>query len=189
VLEVARDCIGQLLISRIDGKDVIGRIVETEAYRGPEDRAAHSHGGKRTRRTEVMFGEAGHAYVFLLYGIHCAFNVVTGHEGQPHAVLIRALEPVRGLEHMIERRKNLLPSLKPSDGPGKLCRAMGISLRHNGHDLTCGDLYLARGTTLKIQRSTRIGIDYAGAWALKRWRFFAAGNPHVSRFRPPRLES
>jgi DNA-3-methyladenine glycosylase len=133
-----------------------------------------------------MFGEAGHAYVFSLYGIHCAFNVVTGQVDQPQAVLIRALEPLRGLEHMIERRKNLSPSLKLSDGPGKLCRAMGISLHHNGHDLTRGELFLADGPALPIQRSTRIGIDYAGKWALKPWRFFAAGNPHVSRFRAAR---
>jgi DNA-3-methyladenine glycosylase len=186
VLEVARDCIGKLLISRVGQSLVAGRIVETEAYRGPEDAAAHSYKGRRTPRTEVMFGPPGHAYVFLLYGIHCAFNIVTGRENEPEAVLVRALQPVLGLQIIAQRRGKAASSPDLTNGPGKLSQALGIGRGHNGHDLTTGPLTLSWDEPLPTRRSTRIGIDYAGAWALEPWRFYAEGNPHVSRFRAPR---
>ncbi len=180
VLQVARDCVGKLLISTESGTPCIGRIVETEAYRGPEDRAAHSYAGRRTPRTEVMFGPAGHAYVFLLYGLHLNFNVVTGSPGQPQAVLIRAVEPLVGHEKMAKRRGKPPNSCLLTNGPGKLCQAFGIQKEHYGRDLTRGGLFLAEGWRKSVQRSPRIGIDYAGEWAAKPWRFFEANNPWVS---------
>jgi DNA-3-methyladenine glycosylase len=184
VVTVARDCIGKLLVSRVEGVLVVGRIVETEAYRGPKDRAAHSFGGRRTARTEVMFGDAGYAYVFILYGMHCAFNVVTGGAGQPEAVLIRALQPFYGAEHIVTRRGAPGLGRGLTNGPGKVCQALGIGKQHNGVDLTSGELTLAWAKPTRATRSPRIGIDYAGEWALKPWRFHEPENPNVSRPRP-----
>lgn len=183
VLDVAHDCIGMYLVSYIGGCEVVGRIVETEAYKGPEDRAAHSYGGRRTARTEVMFGEAGHAYVFMLYGMHYNFNVVTGTQGQPEAVLIRAVEPVTGRNHMAARRRLSESSGLLSNGPGKLCQAFGITKRHYGTDLTQGVIRLAFGPASQVNTSPRIGIDYAGEWADRPWRFYLPDNPHVSKAR------
>ena len=148
-----------------------GRIVETEAYRGPEDLAAHSSRG-RTPRTEVMFGPAGHAYVYFIYGFWNCLNVVTEAQGVPHAVLLRALEPVTGIEDR-------------TWGPGLLCRAMHIDRSLNGADL-CGDvLWLERPPASsrrppRIARSKRIGVDYAGEWARRPWRFYDRDSRYVS---------
>ena len=179
VVEVARACVGCLLVCRENGV-VVGRIVESEAYRGPDDRAAHSYAGRRTARTEVMFGRAGHAYVFSLYGQHRHLNLVTGSVGQPEAVLIRAVEPIWGLEIMSERRNVSADEKVLTNGPGKLCQAFGIDKGHNGRDLTCGGLFLCAGTAGPIARSPRVGVDYAGPWALRPWRFFERGNRYVS---------
>jgi DNA-3-methyladenine glycosylase len=171
---VAQDLLGMHLVMRAGRRLKIGRIVETEAYQGPEDRAAHSVGGRRTARTEVMYGPAGHAYVYLIYGMWNCLNVVTATSGVPHAVLLRALEPVRALE-------------SPSWGPGLLCRAFGIDARQNGQDL-CRP---PRGTALWIQAppapvsirigsSARIGVEYAGRWARRPWRFFDAESAYLS---------
>jgi DNA-3-methyladenine glycosylase len=173
-LAVARALIGMHLVHD-DGRALrSGRIVETEAYLGPADRAAHSWRG-RTPRTEVMFGAAGHAYVYFIYGVWNCLNVVTGAAGVPHAVLLRALEPLGGLT---ER----------TCGPGLLCRALHIDRRLNGADLRGEVLWLeappagaARGP---IARSPRIGIDYAGEWAQRPWRFFERTSPFVSTARP-----
>ncbi len=187
VLQVARDCIGKVLVHQSPHGTVAGRIVEAEAYRGPEDRAAHSAGGRRTSRTEVMFGPPGHAYLFFVYGMHWQFNLVTTAEGAPHAVLIRALEPVVGRELMAERRGLPASSVKLTNGPGKLCQALGLCREHYGLDLCEGRLFLstdfdnARGARVKVGRSARIGIEYAGPdWAAKPWRFFELGNRYVS---------
>lgn len=180
VLEVAEACVGKVLVHASPAGLVAGRIVESEAYRGPEDRAAHSAGGRRTRRTEVMFGPAGHAYLFLLYGMHWAFNLVAGNEGEPHVVLIRALEPVLGLEHMAARRKVAASSVTLANGPGKLCAALGLDGSAYGLDLTGEQLWLAEGARGEVGTSPRINIDYAGEWANKAWRFFERGNRHVS---------
>lgn len=183
VLVVARQCIGQLLVHRTAEGESAGRIVEAEAYRGPRDLAAHSARG-RTRRTEAMFGPPGHAYLFLLYGRSWAINLVTGEEDQPHAVLIRALEPVRGLDLMARRRGRAPASRELCNGPGKLTQALGIDGRDYGRDL-CGDeLYLEAGWHGKVARSARINVAYAGAWANQPWRFYEAGNRWVSV--PPR---
>ncbi len=180
VLRVARDLIGKVLVHDSPEGLAAGRIVEAEAYRGPEDRAAHSFGGRRTRRTEAMFGAAGHAYVFFVYGMHWNFNVVTGREGQPHAVLIRALEPIAGLELMAARRTMAPERVEISNGPGKLCRALAIDASHYGADLTRGPILLLDGPRVRVARSPRIGIDYAQAWTSKPWRFFEPGNRYVS---------
>ncbi len=184
VLTVARACLGKLLVHRTPEGLLVGRIVETEAYRGPEDRAAHSFGGRRTARTEVMFGPAGHAYVFFVYGMHYQFNVVTTGEGHPHAVLVRAVEPVAGVQHMAKRRKLPETSRELTNGPGKLCQAFGIDKRAYGLDLCGRELFLADGTRSKTQTSARIGVQYAADWAEKPWRFFDPKSPYVSRARP-----
>jgi DNA-3-methyladenine glycosylase len=160
---------------------VVGRIVETEAYRGPEDRAAHSFGGRRTARTEVMFGPPGHAYVFFVYGMHWNFNVVTTAVGQPHAVLIRAVEPLLGLDLMAARRGLPSTSRELTNGPGKLCRAFAIERGAYGADLTQAPLFLSDGPRTAVARSPRIGVDYAGAWAVRPWRFYDPESRHVSR--------
>lgn len=180
VLVVAPECIGKILVHRTADGTAAGRIVECEAYRGPEDLAAHSAGGRRTKRTEVMFGPPGHAYVFRLYGMHWAFNVVVATEGEPHAVLIRAVEPVFGQKLMSERRG--VPPGKPAltNGPGKLCDALAIDGSAYGLDLCKDTLFLADGRAGKIGQSPRINIDYAGEWVNKPWRFYERGNRYVS---------
>lgn len=181
VLEVARECIGKVLVRRSPEGLVAGRVVEAEAYRGPEDLAAHSAGGRRTPRNEPMWGPPGHAYVFFVYGMHFHLNLVTGGVGQPHAVLLRAVEPLEGIELMAARRK-LDPKRKElTNGPGKLCVAFGIDRRHDRADLCQGDLFLADAPRTRTTRARRIGIDYAGIWAEKRWRFLEPGNRYVSR--------
>lgn len=184
MLGVARDCIGKLLVHHTSEGTCVGRIVEVEAYRGPEDRAAHSYGGRRTPRTEVMFGPPGFAYVFFVYGMHHQFNIVTTREGDPHAVLVRAVEPVSGIELMAARRRLPTTSRDLSNGPGKLCQAFGIGKADYGADLCGKRLYLADGPRVTAQRSARIGIDYAEDWAEKPWRFFDAKSRYVSRARP-----
>jgi DNA-3-methyladenine glycosylase len=181
VLAVARDCVGKVLVKRSADGVAAGRIVECEAYRGPEDLAAHSSRG-RTKRTEAMFGPPGHAYVFLIYGTSWAFNLVVAAEGKPQAVLVRALEPVLGLRLMAKRRGVPADSVLLTNGPGKLCQALGITGDDYAGDLCRGDLFVASadGPRPKIARSPRINVDYAGAWARKPWRFFEAGNAYVS---------
>lgn len=169
-LAVARDLIGLHLVHRAGRRLRVGRIVETEAYQGPLDLAAHSARGRRTARTEVMFGPPGHAYVYLIYGFWNCLNVVSGAAGTPHAVLLRALEPVAGITDR-------------TSGPGLLCRSLGIDRRLNGVDLCGTHLWIERPAIerkARIARSARIGVDYAGDWAHKRWRFFDAESPYVS---------
>jgi DNA-3-methyladenine glycosylase len=187
VLTVAKDVIGKVLVHRTAQGVLAGRIVEAEAYRGPEDRAAHSFGGRRTERTEAMFGPPGFAYVFFVYGMHWHVNLVTTEEGAPHAVLLRAVEPVQGAELMAARRglRSTDPNL--TNGPGKLCQAFGIDRAQYGADLTRGKLFLSEGQApSRLGRSPRIGVDYAGSWAEKPWRFFETGNAWVSRARASR---
>jgi DNA-3-methyladenine glycosylase len=168
--KVAQGLLGMLLVHRIDGVERIGRIVETEAYVGPHDLAAHSSKGI-TPRTKTMYGPPGHAYVYLIYGMHNCMNVVTEPEGHGSAVLLRALEPV----------ENVAGNTR---GPGLLCRAMEIDRSLNGTDL-CGDeLYIAQPAKklhMRIVHRPRIGVDYAGAWAHELLRFYIDGNPWISR--------
>jgi DNA-3-methyladenine glycosylase len=183
VLVVARDVIGKVLVHDTPQGRVAGRVVEAEAYRGPEDRAAHSFGGRRTARTEAMYGPPGYAYVFFVYGMHHHVNLVTTKEGAPEAVLIRAVEPVEGIELMVRRRGRREDDPNLTNGPGKVCVAFAIDRRAYGADLCRGPLFLADGPRGAIARSPRVGIDYAGAWAARPWRFFERGNRWVSRTR------
>jgi DNA-3-methyladenine glycosylase len=166
---VARDLLGTYLVSLSDGKKRIGRVVETEAYLGPHDLASHSSKGM-TERNRVMFGPPGHAYVYMIYGMHFCLNVVTEGEGHGSAVLIRALEPVRGI-------------VGRTQGPALLCRALGIDRCLNGYDLVSGGLYLAvrdEDALPVVARGPRIGVWYAGRWARRHLRFYVRGNPFVS---------
>ena len=182
VLLVARDCIGKILVHRTAEGEAAGRIVEAEAYRGPLDLAAHSSRGL-TRRTAAMFGPPGYAYIYLLYGISWAINLVAAAQGDPHAVLIRALEPVRGLYLIASRRRKPADARELTNGPGKLTAALAITGADYGRDL-CGDeLFLEHDPAsprLPIGRSPRINVAYAGTWAARPWRFYARGNRYVS---------
>jgi DNA-3-methyladenine glycosylase len=168
--EVAKALLGTWLGHRTNGELRLGRIVETEAYLGPHDLAAHSSRG-RTARTEVMFGPPGHAYVYLIYGICHCLNVVTESEGHASAVLIRALEPIQN-------------TVGGTNGPGLLCRAMDIDRRLYGHDLLSEELFItkpAKRESIEVVARPRIGVDYSGEWAHKPLRFYIQGNPFVSR--------
>jgi len=184
VVTVARDLLGKLLVvPEKNGRRVSGIIVETEAYRGPIDRAAHSYGGRRTKRTETMYGLGGTAYVFFVYGMYNQFNVVTNVEDAPHAVLIRALEPREGIELMRARRHNQ-PDHNLTNGPGKLCIALDIDRRLDAADLLGALVWLEDAEKIprsRIMSGPRVGIDYAEEWVDKPWRFWLKGNPHVSR--------
>ena len=186
VLEVARDLLGKkLVVANRNGQHVAGIVVETEAYRGPEDRASHAYGGRRTNRTETMYGIGGTAYVYFVYGMYNQFNVVTNVENTPHAVLVRALEPVEGLG-IIKRRRAGRSEYEWTSGPGRLCVALGIDRKLDKADLLGDRVWLEEGVSIsprQIARGPRIGIDYAEGWAKKPWRFWIKDNPFVSRRR------
>ncbi|MGH7420629.1 MAG: DNA-3-methyladenine glycosylase, partial [Candidatus Rokuibacteriota bacterium] len=175
VVAVARGLLGSLLVVPArDGRRVAGIIVETEAYRGPEDRASHAYRGRRTPRTETMYGPGGTAYVYFVYGMYHQFNVVTGVEHVPHAVLVRALEPVEGLD-LMRRRRASAPPLNLTSGPGKLCIALGIDRRLDRADLLGDRIWLEEGRRARpaaIGSGPRVGIDYAGEWVARPWRFW-----------------
>jgi DNA-3-methyladenine glycosylase len=185
VLVVARECIGKVLVHRTAEGETAGRIVEAEAYRGPRDLAAHSSRGL-TKRTAAMYGPPGYAYVYLLYGISWALNLVTTSEGEPHAVLIRAIEPLRGATLMARRRRKPVDSCELTNGPGKLTQALAITGSDYGKNLCGSQLYLETSARPagRVGRSTRVNVDYAGNWASKRWRFYERGNRYISV--PPR---
>lgn len=167
---VARELLGMRLAHRVEGVWRVGRIVETEAYVGPRDRACHSSKG-RTKRNAVMFGHPGHAYVFLIYGIYHCFNTVTGPEGLGAAVLVRALEPLEGISGK-------------TSGPGLLCKALGIDLRQNGMSLLGPELLICPPTcpeAVDVVVRPRVGVEYAGEWAAELLRFYIAGNAFVSK--------
>ena len=176
-LVVAKQLLGMHLVRESHGQRQVGRIVETEAYQGPEDLAAHTARARRTPRNEAMYGPGGHAYVYFIYGMFHCFNVVTRERNVPHAVLIRALEPLENIEAR-------------TSGPGLLCRALGIDRSLNGTDLRQSPLYIEQPSpgafrAPKIRSSPRIGVDYAGVWAKRRWRFFDDRSAYVSKRRPP----
>jgi len=185
VLQIAKELLGKILVTRWDGIETSGRIVEAEAYNGIIDKASHASGGRRTNRNEVMYGKGGVAYVYLCYGIHHLFNVVTNEMETPHAILIRALEPIKGIDVMLERtgKKQLDNTL--TKGPGNVSKALGISFKqHSGHSLSSKELFIAEdGFILNkkdIAASPRIGVDYAGDDASLPYRFYIKGNPFVS---------
>ena len=181
--ELAPRLLGKLLCHRTPEGLAAGMIVEAEAYCGPADDAAHSFGGRCTARTEAMFGPAGRAYVFRIYGMHCCFNVVAAREGEPQAVLIRALEPAAGLALMAARRGTEEP-LQLCSGPGKLCRALDIGMAQNGLALCGSELFLADFrdfSPAEICVSPRVNVDYALGYRDRLWRFFVKDSPFVSR--------
>ena len=186
-LRVARGLLGKILVHRSPAGTTAGRIVEVEAYRGPEDRAAHTAGGRRTPRNEAMWGPAGHLYVYFTYGMHHCCNVVTRGPGYPEAVLLRALEPIAGLDLMRQRRGGArVADRLLCRGPANLCRAMGIDRSLNGTDLTAGPVLLLDAPAVAARRvvaSPRIGVAYAGEDAALPWRFFIRDAIGVSRLR------
>ena len=188
VLQIARDLLGKVLVTNFDGQHTAGRITETEAYRAPDDRACHASGNRRTPRTEVMFGEGGGAYVFLCYGIHYLFNVVTAPVGLAHAVLVRAIEPLEGVDIMRDRRGGKTPSLvQLTTGPGSLSQALGITTQWTGQLLTeaRSPIWIEdRGEVISsedIAVGKRIGVDYAGECADWPWRFWIRDSPFVKK--------
>jgi DNA-3-methyladenine glycosylase len=206
--KVARELLGKRLVHIVKGRRISGIIVETEAYLGSKDRAAHTFGGRRTQRNEVMWGEGGHAYVYFIYGMHYCINAVAKSEGIPEAVLIRALEPDEGIDFMMRARRHPKISVTLTNGPGKLCEALAITREENGADLTIdrcrttvssesqGDfngLLFIEDTGLKVPAAKiisgpRIGVDYAEE--AKHWplRFCVRGNPFVSKPWPPEMK-
>ena len=183
-LDVASDLLGKVLVHRIGRRKVAGKIVETEAYVGPHDLACHASKGHKPR-TAVMFGEAGHAYVYMIYGFHFCLNVVTEPAGYPAAVLIRAVEPLENVDLMRQLRNNPERDIDIASGPGKLCKAMSIDKTLNGEDLLGATIWIEdrKLDPGPIRTSPRVGVDYAGEYKDKPWRFYVDGNLHVSRVR------
>ena len=184
VLTVATQLLGKILATSFNGQLTAGRIVETEAYQGVTDRASHAWGGRLTNRTRVMYGQGGVAYVYLCYGIHHLFNIVTGGQDTPHVVLIRALEPVCGIDIMQERMGKKQVDLTLTKGPGNLSRALGINTTHTGLSLVESDIFVADDGYMPAKKviaaTPRIGVDYAGPDAALPYRFIIKDNPYVS---------
>lgn len=177
-MQVAKDLLGKYLFSNFDGGITAGIITETEAYEGVTDRASHAYGGRRTARTEVMYARGGVAYIYLCYGIHSLFNIVTNQEGIPHAVLIRGIEPVEGIEYMKKRLHKPALGKEPGTGPGKVSKLLGFHYSDTGTDLLGERIWLEdRGLYIgeNIIKGPRIGVDYAGEDALLPYRFRISG--------------
>ena len=182
---ISKELLGKFLISDIDGIVTGGMITEVEAYNGISDKASHAFGGRRTNRTETMYGKGGICYVYLCYGIHHLFNVVTNKINIPHAVLIRAIEPIIGIDEMLKRRKkiNIQPTL--TSGPGSMSSSLGIKTSDSGSDLCGNRIYIEdRGINIspsEIISTKRIGVDYAGNDALLKYRFYIKENKFISK--------
>jgi len=184
VVKIARELLGKVIVSRMEGHLTSGRIVETEAYAGEIDRASHAWNGRRTNRTEIMYGIGGTAYVYLCYGLHQMFNVVTNQQGIPHAILVRAVEPMEGIETMLLRTGKKKLDYTLTKGPGNVGKALGLFTRHTGLNLQSDELYIA-DDGFKVKRTDiiatpRIGVDYAGDDAALPYRFIIRDNPWVS---------
>ena len=181
---VGKDILGKIIVKKTaDGRIMSGRITEVEAYMGTTDKASHSYGGRRTKRTEVMYKEGGYSYVFLIYGMYECFNVTAGREGDPQAVLIRGVEPLENKNLMWEKRK-VKKEKDISNGPGKLTKALGITREDNGVDLVASENLWLEDDGYKVKdivETTRIGIDYAEEDALKLWRFYIKDSIFVSK--------
>lgn len=188
VVTITKELIGKILVTNFDSKCTAGRIVEAEAYNGPFDKAAHSYNNRRTKRTEVMFGMGGVAYVYLCYGIHQMFNIVTNVEGVPNAILIRALEPIAGIDIMLERTGKQKHGFDLTRGPGNVARAMGFHTSQTGMSLQTEQLYVVDDgfiyPDLQVIATTRVGVDYAAEDALLPYRFLVKDNKYVSGKKP-----
>jgi len=184
VVTIAKDLLGKLLVTNFDGVHTAARIVETEAYNGAIDKASHAFGNRRTQRTEVMFANGGVAYVYLCYGMHHLFNVVTNAAEIPHAVLIRAAEPIVGMDAMLKRTKKIKLDFTITKGPGNVSKALGISTLQTGKSLLNDEMFIADDGYVfnkkNIITTPRIGVIYAEEDALLPYRFFIKGNPFVS---------
>ncbi len=185
VVSVARQLLGKHIYSNIGGRLTGGIIVETEAYRGPDDRGSHAFNNKRTPRNEMMYKAGGVAYMYICYGIHDMLNIVTGTEGISHAALIRAIEPVVGLDIMCERRGIFDNKIRLCQGPGALAKALGLSKLHNGADLQDDQIWLTDEglsyTDDQVIASARVGMNFDGPYKTIPWRFYVKGNAYVSR--------
>lgn len=185
VLFLAKDLLGKVLYTQIDGKITSGIIVETEAYFGIQDKASHAYGGRRTDRTETLYSKGGISYVYLCYGIHHLFNIVSSVEGEPHAVLIRAIEPLTGKDIMETRRNMPASKAAISSGPGSAAKALGIDRSFNKKDLNGDEIWIEdheiKYPPEQIIASPRIGVAYAQEDALLPWRFFIKENKYVSK--------
>ncbi|PIF45921.1 DNA-3-methyladenine glycosylase [Chryseobacterium sp. 52] len=185
VLFLAKDLLGKVLFTEINGGITAGVIVETEAYSGVVDKASHAYGGRRTERTETLYSRGGISYVYLCYGIHHLFNIVTSVEGEPHAVLVRAIEPLSGHETMELRRNMPVAKSAISSGPGSAAKALGIDRSFNKKDLTENEIWIEdhgiRYSPEEIVAGPRIGVAYAQEDALLPWRFYVKGNQYVSK--------
>jgi DNA-3-methyladenine glycosylase len=190
VLKIAKNLLGKIIVTNFNGIITAARIVEVEAYNGIIDKASHAFGGRRTARTEIMYRSGGIAYVYLCYGVHHLFNVVTNIENIPHAILIRAGEPLEGIDEMLLRTKKKKLDATLTRGPGNIARALGISSAHSGTSLQSNEIYICddgfKVMPKKIVTTTRIGVDYAGADAKLPYRFYLKGNQYVSKLPPGR---
>jgi DNA-3-methyladenine glycosylase len=184
VVLIARELLGKILVTNMDGKRTSGRIVETEAYSAGSDRASHAYNGRRTPRNEAMYAAGGTSYVYTCYGMHQLFNVVTNVKEVPDAILIRAIEPLQGLDEMLRRTPKLNPGAAITKGPGNTGRALGINKLHTGISLLGNTIYIADDgfapAESMIGASSRIGVNYAGDDALLPYRFYIRGNKYVS---------
>lgn len=184
VVTITKELLGKIVVTNFSNILTAGRIVEAEAYNGPFDKAAHSYNNRRTKRTEVMYANGGVAYVYLCYGIHQMFNIVTNKSGIPNAVLIRALEPVAGIDAMLERSNKTVQGFDLTRGPGNVAKALGLHTRHSGMNLLDNELYIAddgcKYNENQIAATARIGVDYAAEDALLQYRFIVKGNKYVS---------
>ncbi|WBW97876.1 DNA-3-methyladenine glycosylase [Oceanirhabdus sp. W0125-5] len=183
-ITLAKELLGKILVRRIEDEFIACKIVETEAYMGPEDKGCHAYGNRKTKRTKTMFFEGGHSYVYLIYGMYNCLNVVANSEGKPEAVLIRAVEPLHGIEYIREFRK--IKSNKTqnyTNGPGKLCMALNLDKSHDGLDLVHSNeiFILDNEQQVDIVESKRINIDYAEEFKDKLWRFYIKDNTFVSK--------
>lgn len=184
VAQIAKELLGKYIITTFDQQTTVGRIVETEAYAGIIDKASHAYNNRRTARTEVMFGPAAVSYVYLCYGIHHLFNVVCNVKDKPDAVLIRGIEPVKGMHVMLQRFNKEKPDSSIGRGPGNVSKALGISTQHTGLSLQSKQIWLAEdnaSTFFNVLTSPRIGVDYAGEHAKWLYRFFIENHPQVSK--------
>ena len=188
VLFLGRDLLGKVLFTEVEGNITAGIIVETEAYFGIQDKASHAYGGRRTDRTETLYTHGGVSYVYLCYGIHHLFNIVTSVEDEPHAVLIRAIEPLVGLDIMESRRNMPATKAAISSGPGSAAKALGIDRSFNMKDLNGTDIWIEdhhiQYTPEEIETGPRVGVAYAQEDALLPWRFWVKGNRYVSKYKP-----